>query len=75
MRQQLTAIVTVASPLSSEQRDRLTRALSNLYGREITTNVVLDPAVVGGVRVQVGDEVIDGTILSRLDTVRRDMAR
>lgn len=75
VRQQLTAVVTVAAPLAPEQRDRLARALGNIYGREVMTNVVVDPNVVGGVRVQVGDEVIDGTILSRLDTVRRDMAR
>ncbi|GAA3667804.1 ATP synthase F1 subcomplex delta subunit [Yimella lutea] len=74
VRQQLTAIVTVATPLTPEQRDRLARALHNLYGREVMTNVVIDPEVVGGVRVQVGDEVIDGTILSRLENVRRDMA-
>lgn len=74
VRQQLTATVTAAAPLTSEQRDRLARALHNIYGREVMTNVVVDPQVVGGVRVQVGDEVIDGTILTRLDQVRRDIA-
>ncbi|WP_244328320.1 F0F1 ATP synthase subunit delta [Yimella sp. cx-51] len=74
VRQQLTALVTVATPLAPEQRERLTRALNDLYGRQVMTNVVVDPSVVGGVRVQVGDEVIDGTILSRLEGVRRDIA-
>lgn len=74
VRQQLTAVVTAAAPLSDEHRERLGRALHDIYGREVMTNVVVDPSVVGGIRVQVGDEVIDGTILSRLEDVRRHLA-
>lgn len=74
VRQQLVAVVTTAVPLADEHRERLARALHNLYGRDVMTNVVVDPSVVGGIRIQVGDEVIDGTILSRLEKVRRDMA-
>lgn len=74
VRQQLTAVVTAAVPLSNEHRERLGRALHDLYGRDVMTNVVVDPSVVGGIRVQVGDEVIDGTTLSRLEDVRRNLA-
>ncbi len=74
VRQQLTAVVTAAVPLSDEHRERLGRALHGIYGRDVMTNVVVDPAVVGGIRVQVGDEVIDGTTLSRLEDVRRNLA-
>ncbi|GAB3586045.1 F0F1 ATP synthase subunit delta [Calidifontibacter terrae] len=74
VRQQLTAVVTAAIPLSDEHRERLSRALHALYGRDVMTNVVVDPSVVGGIRVQVGDEVIDGTTLSRLEEVRRNLA-
>jgi F-type H+-transporting ATPase subunit delta len=70
-REQLTATVTAASPLDDVQAQRLTRALSRIYDRAVQINVVLDPAVVGGIRVQVGDEVVDGTILRRLQEAER----
>ncbi|MCK0112332.1 F0F1 ATP synthase subunit delta [Ornithinimicrobium sp. F0845] len=71
--EQLTAMVTTAVPLTEQQLDRLTSALGSHYGREIRANAVVDPQVVGGIRVDIGDEVIDGTILSRLDEARRRM--
>jgi F-type H+-transporting ATPase subunit delta len=37
-------------------------------------NIVIDPSVVGGISVQIGDELIDGTAASRLATVRRRLA-
>lgn len=70
-REQLSAVVTVASPLSQEQHDRLAAALGQTYGRPVLLKVVLDPQVVGGIRVQVGDEVVDGTIVTKLDAARR----
>jgi F-type H+-transporting ATPase subunit delta len=37
-------------------------------------NVVVDPEVIGGVRVEIGDDIIDGTVVSRLDDARRRLA-
>lgn len=68
---QVTATVTSAVPLSEEQHERLVATLTEQYGRAVHTNVILDPHVVGGVRVEIGDEVIDGTISRRLDEARR----
>ena len=65
------AQVTAAVELSAAQRTRLAGILADAYGREITINAAVDPAVLGGIRVQVGSEVVDGTILSRLDEARR----
>lgn len=73
-RDQVTALVTAAAPLAPEHLDRLTRALTSLYGRAVQVNVAIDPEVVGGLRVQVGDEVIDGTVARRLDDARRALA-
>ena len=73
-REQLTAVVTAAVPLDDTQRHRLAQALSGIYGKSVQVNVVLDPEVVGGIRVQVGDEVVDGTILRRLEEARRLLA-
>jgi len=74
-REQLTATVTAAVALDEPQRQRLARALSAIYDRPVQINVVLDPAVVGGIRVQVGDEVLDGTILRRLQEAERALFR
>lgn len=73
-REQLIAVVRVATELSAEQRRRLATALAAAYGQGIHLNVVHDPAVIGGMAVQVGDELIDGTAASRLAEVRRRLA-
>jgi F-type H+-transporting ATPase subunit delta len=48
--------------------------LGRQYHTTVHLNVVVDPDVLGGVRVEIGDEVIDGTIASRLDDARRSLA-
>lgn len=73
-REELTALATVAVPLDERQQSRLRSALRAMYDRPITLQTVLDRSVVGGIRIQIGDEVVDGTVLRRLDAVRRDLA-
>src|SRR5580693_7456726 len=73
-REQLIAVVRSAVELSAAQRSRLAQALAQSYGHPIHLNVVLDPSVVGGISVQIGDELIDGTAASRLAAVRRKLA-
>jgi F-type H+-transporting ATPase subunit delta len=73
-RRQLVAEVVVAVPLTAAQRERLSTALRRIYGRPIRLNVDLDPEVLGGLRVQVGGELIDGTVLARLDEAKRRLA-
>ena len=68
------ATVRVAQALSEDQAQRLTAALAKQYGRPVHAKVVVDAAVVGGVRVEIGDDVIDGTIASRLDEAGRKLA-
>ncbi|WP_062302547.1 F0F1 ATP synthase subunit delta [Demequina subtropica] len=70
-REKVLAHVTAAVELSAAQRTRLVSLLTQAYGREVTINVAVDPEVLGGIRVQVGHEVVDGTVLSRLDEARR----
>lgn len=70
-RDELSALVTVAAPLTEQQAARLRSALEGIYGKSVTLQTVLDTSVVGGIRVQVGDEVVDGTVLRRLDEARR----
>lgn len=70
-RDRLVAVVTSAVPLTDEQKSRLADALSRIQGKQVLINVVVDPSVVGGIQVRVGDEVIDGTLANRLEQARR----
>ncbi|HYJ77381.1 MAG TPA: F0F1 ATP synthase subunit delta [Actinomycetes bacterium] len=70
-RSRLVATVTASAPLTEEQRSRLGAVLRRIYGHEVHLNVQLDEDIVGGIRVEIGDEVIDGSVLSRLDEARR----
>jgi len=65
------ASVTTAVPLSAAQEERLTRILGRLYGRTIGLQVTVDPDVLGGLIIRVGDEVIDGSVLHRLEAAGR----
>jgi F-type H+-transporting ATPase subunit delta len=73
-RGRVVAVVTVAAPLSDRQKQRLGAALSKLYGRQVHLNLDVDPEVLGGVSVRVGDEVIEGTVASRLEEATRRLA-
>jgi F-type H+-transporting ATPase subunit delta len=74
LRQRLVAEVHVAAELTTRQRSRLVAALTAAYGHDVHLNVVLDPEIVGGMTVRIGDELINGSVESRLAAVRRDLA-
>jgi F-type H+-transporting ATPase subunit delta len=74
LRQRLVAQVHVVAGLTTEQRSRLVAALSTAYGHDVHLNVVIDPEVIGGMTVRIGDELINGSIESRLALARRDVA-
>ncbi|MEU9703189.1 F0F1 ATP synthase subunit delta [Streptomyces sp. NPDC047981] len=73
-RDRMVAVVTSAVPLSDQQKQRLGGVLAKLYGRQMHLNLDVDPSVLGGISVQVGDEVINGTIAERLDEATRRLA-
>lgn len=73
-RRRLVAVVTAAMPLTEAQVTRLGETLARSYGRQVQVNVAVDPSVVGGIKIQIGDDVVDATTLSRLDEARRRLA-
>lgn len=69
------AQITVAKDLDSSYLQKLSTSLDRYFGRELKLDVVVDPAVVGGIRVQVGDEVVDSTVAARLSSLNQKIAR
>lgn len=68
------ATVYVAQELDAAQAERLRASLSERYGTDVALNAVIDASVVGGVRVEIGDDVIDATVSSRLNDLRQKLA-
>ena len=73
-RDKVVAEVQTAAPLSAAETERLTAGLARLYGRQVAMHLEVDPDLQGGIRVRVGDEVIDGSVAGRLDAIRRRLA-
>ncbi|MEU9831089.1 F0F1 ATP synthase subunit delta [Streptosporangium sp. NPDC048047] len=73
-RQRLVAVVRSAVVLSEEQKQRLARWLRTTYGHDVQLNVEVDPRVLGGFSVQIGDDLIDTTVAGRIEEVRRRLA-
>jgi F-type H+-transporting ATPase subunit delta len=69
------ARVTTPVALSPEQEQKLTDSLARLYGRPMSLQIELDPSLLGGLVVQVGGEVIDGSVASKLAAARRSLPR
>ena len=69
------ARVTTAVRLTEAQEQRLAAALGRTLGRQVQLQVDVDPAVLGGVLVRVGDEVIDGTTRHHLRAARVALTR
>jgi len=65
-----TATIESATPLPADLRVAVEAGLTRLYGPGLTTAFAYRPALVGGLRVQVGCDVYDGSVRARLDTLQ-----
>jgi F-type H+-transporting ATPase subunit delta len=74
-RSRVIALVRTAVGLSEEQKTRLAAMLSAQYDRDVHLNIEVDPTVLGGMSIKIGDEEIDGTIARRLAEIRRRIER
>ncbi|RKS71360.1 F-type H+-transporting ATPase subunit delta [Motilibacter peucedani] len=74
-RSETVAEATSAVALTPEQEQRLAAVLSRVYATPVRLNVVVDPTVIGGVVVRIGDEVVDGSVLHRIEQARQSFSR
>jgi F-type H+-transporting ATPase subunit delta len=68
------ATVTTAIELGEHDRDRVASELSKRLDKQVRLTVVVDPSVIGGMRLQYGDRVVDATVASKLEQLRRRLA-
>jgi len=73
--ERLVATVTVAKPLDAAQLDRLQATLTKTYGQSLRLNQRIDESIIGGVKVQVGEEIIDGSVASRLINLKQQLLK
>jgi F-type H+-transporting ATPase subunit delta len=69
------AEVTTAIPLDEEERDKLSKRLSQLVGARITLSTRVEPEIIGGFVAQIGDRLIDGSIKGKLKSLRRSLTQ
>lgn len=69
------ANVTLARASSDAEVKAIASQLSRLFGKEVVPHVTVDPSIMGGLVVNVGDTVLDGSVRKRLGTLRRRMLR
>jgi F-type H+-transporting ATPase subunit delta len=68
------ATVTTAVALEAKDRDRVEDELSKRLGKEIRMHVVVDPRILGGLKLQYGDRLVDASVSTRLQQLRRRLA-
>lgn len=73
LRRQIVAHVRAATDLTQQQREQLAASLQRIYDKAITVHVQVDPSLLAGVVVHVGDDVIDGSAVGRLQRLRRTL--
>lgn len=69
------ADITTAIPLDDEYTLSIARRLTSIIGKPVVVNATVDPELVGGIIIKVGDKVIDGSIRSKLANLKREISR
>ena len=68
------ATVTTAIELEGADRDRVTSELSKRLDKDVRLSVVVDPRILGGMKLQYGDRIVDASVATRLEQLRRRLA-
>jgi F-type H+-transporting ATPase subunit delta len=64
------AVVTTAVELPKEEKDAVAKQLSERLGKQVALRAQVDPSVLGGLKLQYGDHLIDATVATRLQQLR-----
>jgi F-type H+-transporting ATPase subunit delta len=72
-RGEATADVTVAEPLSDSNLNALKDALKSVTGKDVTLNVNVDPAIIGGLVVKLGSRMVDSSLRTKLNAIKHAM--
>lgn len=72
-RAEAVAEITSAIPLNEDQIARLSRALSERTGKQVSVKVSVDPSILGGIVATIGDTIIDGSVRRRLEQLRESI--
>ena len=67
--------ITVAQEISEVTVGKLEKAISRYSGKEVTVNITIDPAIIGGIVTRIGSVVIDGSIHTQLNQIRQSIIR
>ncbi|QPK94502.1 F0F1 ATP synthase subunit delta [Actinomyces sp. zg-332] len=70
----LLAVVTVVAPMTEQQKVRLESILQKAYGKQVIINEVIDKELIGGIRIRIGQTMIDGSLLSSMEQARQRLA-
>ncbi|MDD5190917.1 MAG: F0F1 ATP synthase subunit delta [Dehalococcoidales bacterium] len=68
-----TAEVVTAIPLDNEYQLKLAQRITEMVGKPVILKLVVDPAIIGGLIIKVGDKLIDGSIRNKLASLRKDL--
>jgi F-type H+-transporting ATPase subunit delta len=69
------AVAVTAIPLRDEDKSKLEEKLSKMTGKNVKLTNEIDPSIIGGILIKMGDKVIDGTIQSRLSELQENFAQ
>ena len=67
--------ITVAQEIPEVTVGKLEKAISRYSGKEVTVNITIDPAIIGGIVTRIGSVVIDGSIHTQLNQIRQSIIR
>lgn len=72
-RGEMTAEVTVAEPLSDARLDEIKQALREITSKDVNLEVKVDPAIIGGIIVQLGSRMVDASLRTKLTAIQTAM--
>ncbi len=73
MRGIVVATVTTAQPIDAPETERIRTQLAKMTGKEVRVELEVNPAIIGGMVARIGDTLIDGSVATRLQNLRKQL--